>query len=98
MRARPMGASAKIFVGIQDEIRRSEDSRYDHRLHGVLLVAQGMTCSEVARLLGDGRRSVQYWVHRLEERGLAGLLEGDRAGRPRRLSEKQWQEVNAVLR
>jgi transposase len=98
MKPLKIGDSETMVLGLQDEIRRSEDSRYDHRLHGVLLVAQGMTCSEVARLLGDGRRSVQYWVHRLEERGLAGLLEGDRAGRPRRLSEKQWQEVNAVLR
>jgi transposase len=30
--------------------------------------------------------------------GLAGLLEGERSGRPRRLSEKQIQEINGVLR
>jgi hypothetical protein len=35
---------------MQGEIRRSEESRYDHRLHGVLLVAQGMSCPEVAGL------------------------------------------------
>jgi hypothetical protein len=27
-----------VILGLQDEIRRSEESRYDHRLHGVLLV------------------------------------------------------------
>jgi hypothetical protein len=31
-------------------------SRYDHRLHGLLLVAQGMTCPEAGRLLGDPLR------------------------------------------
>jgi transposase len=90
--------SETIVLGLQDEIRRSEESRYDHRLHGVLLVAQGMTCPEAARLLGDAPRSVEYWVRRFEERGLAELVEGDRPGRPRRLSEQQWQEVNAALR
>ncbi len=35
--------SASIILGLHDEIRRSEESRYDHRLHGVLLVAQGMS-------------------------------------------------------
>jgi integrase len=30
--------SPTIILGLQDEIRRSEESRYDHRLHGVLLV------------------------------------------------------------
>jgi transposase len=87
-----------LVLGLQDEIRRSEESRYDHRLHGVLLVAQGMTCPEVSRLLGDAPRSVQYWVRRFEERGLAGLVEGERPGRPKRLSESQRQEVNGVLR
>jgi hypothetical protein len=44
----------KMLLALQDEIRRSEEARYDHRLHGVLLVAQGMKAPEVARLLGDG--------------------------------------------
>lgn len=47
-----------------------------HRMHGVLLVAQGMTCPEVARLLGDAPRSVENWVHRVDQQGLAGLTEG----------------------
>lgn len=85
-------------VGLQQEIQRSEESRYDHRLHGVLLVAQGLTCPEVARLLGDAPRSVEYWVHRYEQRGLGGLQEGERSGRPSRLSEKQIQEINRILR
>jgi len=52
--------SPTIILGLQDEIRRSDESRYDHRLHGLLLVAQGMTCPEVARLLGmrHGRWSI----------------------------------------
>src|SRR5579872_3304748 len=85
--------SPAIILGLQDEIRRSEESRYDHRLHGVLLVAQGMTCPEVARLLGDAPRAVEYWVRHFEERGLAGLVEGARSGRPKRLSAARLQEV-----
>jgi transposase len=85
-------------IGLQQEIQGSEDSRYDHRLHGVLLVAQGMTCPEVARLLGDAPRSVEYWVHRFEKRGLGGLTEGARSGRPSRLNEKQIKEIHRVLR
>jgi transposase len=90
--------SDRIVLGSQDEIRRTEESRYDHRLHGVLLVAQGITCSEVSRLLGDGPRVVQYGVRRFEERGLVGLVERERSGRSKRLSESQGQEVNGVLR
>ena len=87
-----------IILGLQDEIRRSSESRYDHRLHGVLLVAQGMTCREVAHLLGDAPRTVEYWIHRFEDEGLAGLAEGDRGGRPRRLSDAQLDEIGMALR
>ena len=87
-----------IVMGLQDEIRRSEESRYDHRLHGVLLVAQGMTCPQVAELLGDTRRTVEYWVGHFEARGLAGLTEGARPGRPRRLTAAQLTAIDKALR
>ncbi len=90
--------AAVMVLGLQDEIRRSAESRYDHRLHGVLLVAQGMSCPQVARLLGDAPRTVENWVHRFEEEGLAGLVEGERSGRPPRLSEEQLDQVGRVLR
>src|SRR5438094_10273860 len=98
MRPLQVADAETIVLGLQDEIRRSEESRYDHRLHGVLLVAQGTTCPEVARLLGDAPRSIEYWVHRFEREGLAGLKEGERSGRPSRLNEKQISEINRVLR
>ena len=90
--------ASTVVLGLQDEIRRSEESRYDHRLHGVLLVAQGMRCPEVGRLLGDAPRTVEYWVRRFEEQGLSGLVEGARPGRPRRLAAPQLDEINGVLR
>jgi len=96
---RPLTVSdTASIIGLQQEIHRSDESRYDHRLHGVLLVAQGMSCPEVARFLGDAPRSIEYWVHRFEAHGLAGLREGERSGRPSRLNEQQLQRINQVLR
>ena len=91
-------ADTTSVMSLQQEIQRSEESRYDHRLHGVLLVAQGMTCPEVARLLGDAPRSVEYWVHRYQAQGLGGLTEGERPGRRRRLNEEQIAAINRVVR
>ena len=48
--------------------------------------------------MGDAPRSIEYWVHRFEREGLAGLKEGERSGRPSRLNEKQISEINRVLR
>ena len=87
-----------VVLGLQDEIRRSEESRYDHRLHGVLLVAQGMSCHLVSELLGDAPRTVAYWVRRFERDGLGGLTEEERPGRPRRLSEDHIQDIDEALR
>lgn len=87
-----------MILALQDEIRRSGEARYDHRLHGLLLVAHGMSCREVAHLLGNSPRTVENWVHRFEQEGLAGLIDGDRAGRPTRLDEKQLGEVGKALR
>lgn len=61
--------SATTILGLQGEIRRTEESRHDYRFHGVLLVAYGMTCPEAAALLGDARGTVEYWIRRFEERG-----------------------------
>jgi transposase len=60
---------------VQQEILSSEESRYDHRLHGILLICNGFSCNEVAELFGHSSRTVQYWVYRFEESGFAGLEE-----------------------
>ena len=88
----------RVFLTLQDEIRRSPESRYDHRLHGILLVAQGHSGREVARLLGVAPRTVAYWMQRFEQGGLAGLVGRERSGRPRRLSEDQVAQIDAALR
>lgn len=87
-----------MVLALQDEIRRSDEARYDHRLHAILLVAQGMSCRRVAGLLGDSPRTVQYWVRRFEDEGLSGLADADRPGRPRRLSPEQLERIASVLR
>ncbi|PTY06095.1 transposase [Verrucomicrobia bacterium LW23] len=87
-----------MIMALQDEIRRNDQSRYDHRLHGVLLVAQGMSCPEVARLLGDAPRTLEYWVSGFEQEGFKALSESPGRGRQSRLSEQQLAEVGQWLR
>jgi len=98
MKALTISDKENMIMALQDEIRRNDASRYDHRLHGVLLVAQGMTCPRVAQLLGDSHHTVVNWVQRFEAEGLAGLAEGQRSGRPSRLNQKQMAKVQAALR
>jgi transposase len=83
---------------LQQEILRSQESRYDHRLHGLLLISQGLDCYQVAEWLGQNPTTVQRWVHRFERHGFAGLEEGDRSGRPPRLTEGQLAQADRDLR
>ena len=90
---------ADTFVAaIQDEISRSPEGRYYHRLHVVLYVLHGASSYEAARLYGHSPRAIEYWVHRLLSCGLAGLWEGDRPGRPSRLSPSEQQRLGNDIR
>ena len=87
-----------MTIAIQQEISRSEEARYDHRLHGVLLVGQELSCLETAQLLGQDPVTVQRWVHRFNRSGFAGLHEGERPGRPASVSAAQWEALGRDLR
>ena len=85
-------------IAIQQEIARSDESRYDHRLHGLLLLTGGQSCQEIADLFGEDRRTVQRWVKRFEEQGLEGMRDGERSGRPACLDSRQWAMLERDLR
>ena len=85
-------------IAIQQEIARSDESRYDHRLHGLLLITGGQSCQQVADLFGEDRRTVQRWVGRFEGHGLEGLRESERPGRPTTLDARQWTALGRDLR
>ena len=78
---------------ISDEV-----SRYDHRLHGILLVCSGFNCTEVAELFGHSPRTVQYWIRHFERNGFAGLEDTMRPGRPSRLDESTISTIGFDLR
>jgi len=85
---------AETFVAaIQDEISRTREGRYFHRLDIILYVLQGASPYEAARLFGHSPRTIEYWVHRLVSKGLIGLWEGERTGRPSRLSTTDLQRL-----
>ena len=98
MKALRIANAQTMKIALRQEISRSDESRYDHRLHGVLLVCQGHSCYEVGEWLGEHPTTIERWVHRFEVTGFQGLHEGQREGRPRRLDGQTWQRVEKDLR
>jgi len=97
MRKLQIEGTEAIRIAIQQEIERSEETRYQHRLHGLLLLAAGHSCRQVAGFFGEDDTTVQRWVRRFERGGLRALRERKRPGRPRTLSPAQWSELQADL-
>ena len=90
---------AETFVAaIQDEISRTREGRYFHRLDVILYVLKGASPYDAARLFGHSPRTIEYWVHRLVSNGLVGLWEGERTGRPGRLSASELQKLGNEIR
>ncbi len=85
-------------IALQNEILRSEEARYDHRLHGVLLVCRGMSCYEVGEMFGQHPTTIQRWVERFEARGFSGLQDNEKSGRPHRLPPEQLKVIDQDLR
>jgi transposase len=81
---------------IRKEFRRSDEARYIHRLHGVLLVLLGLSTIKAGKLLGDPQRTIAHWVNQFREHGLKGL-NGEKMGRPEILSSAQKKTLMNAL-
>ena len=71
------------------------------RNRAVQAVLDGMTQAEAARVFGVHRNAVNRWIRRYREGGWAGLAEqrrGRRPGEQPALSERQQQELIALVR
>jgi transposase len=82
---------------IRKEFRRSQEARYIHRLHGVLLVLLGFSTVKAGKVLGDPQRTVAHWVIQFRERGLDGLKDADKSGRPAIVNEVQQKALAVAL-
>jgi transposase len=85
-------------VIIKDEIHRTNETRFQHRLHCILLIGDGKTCAEVVALFGDSLRTVQYWVKRYNEAGIDGLRDPTRLGRDPKLLPRDKDVLAQDLR
>lgn len=83
--------------GLRERILASPAGRRAHRLHAVLLVAQGLSRRRAAALLGASPRAVSYWVDRYRRNNKAGLSEKRRPGRRSRLAPSARAAVAAAL-
>jgi hypothetical protein len=65
-------------------LHQAQETKVYQRVHALLLIAQGYSVDEVARIIGSQQRSVYYRAHRyLNHHRVADLYDASRTGRPR---------------
>ena len=101
-----MSKPATLFVLPLAEVEHlSLQAMYRHhgnhytrlRAHSVLLSSEGWSVREIATILTVNRQSVARWLNAWEEKGLCGLIEKPRSGRPKRLEEAESEFVLALV-
>ena len=93
------GTTKKIqkLVTLSKQALRDGAYRVAARLHAVVLNMEGKTAPEIADILKVHRSKVSIWLRNWQEKGMDGILEGHRAGRPPAISAVQRQELVDIL-
>jgi transposase len=93
----PVVLSAGERAGLKKRVRGATTAHRDWlRAQIVLAAARGRDNARIARDLGISQDTVRKWRARFAGRGLAGLADLPRSGRPRRISELTRAAVVAL--
>jgi len=90
----------QIQKQINTYLRNSDEAKYIHRLHGILLLINNdeNNCANIASLFKNSPRSLSNWVHRVNESGIIDVLrDKPRTGRLPRLNDKQLEHLKEIL-
>lgn len=86
-------------AGLRAAAARSKNTAASRRMLALALVLEGHSRTEAARSAGMDRQTLRDWVHRYNERGLAGLTNLPNTGAPpRKLTKAQEVTVAAWVR
>lgn len=85
------------LIALRKQAERDGAYRVAKRMQAVVLNSEGHTSGELAGILKAPRSRVSEWLSLYEAHGIAGLLEGQRPGRPRLLAERQRKQLADIL-
>ncbi len=82
---------------LRREAERDGAYRVAKRLHAVLLNADGHSSGRIAQILKAPRSKASEWLANYESHGEEALLEGQRSGRPARLTPAQRTALGDII-
>lgn len=82
-----------FFQLFKESSRKRESLRY----LGLHHLQQGCTYEEVSQQIGTSIDAIFRWVRKYRNKGIEGLKEGRRSGRPRRLDKDQQEQFKSLF-
>ncbi len=71
--------------------------RTNLRLMAIKALTMGISHEQVAVLFGVNEDSVSRWIKRFNERGIDGITQGPRSGRPPKIKPEQSREYRELI-
>lgn len=91
--------NAEQLAAVADVYRQTKEARIRTRAQVILLNAeQGMVSSAISSIVRLEEVTVQRILHRFESRGLQGLKDEPRSGRPRKMTEAYLHQLLQTVR
>ena len=84
-----------------DELMRASKNRKDpsfaRRARGVLMFAEGRRYSYICEALSVSKEAVRLWLRAYEAKGIGGLVDQPRSGKPRIKSKQIEEAVDEII-
>lgn len=92
-----MRVSQEELSKVKEAMAAEKEARYFKRYQSVYLYLSGMTCDEVANIVGFHNCTVSDINQKYFKEGLAGIPDKPHPGRPRRLMEGQEFAIKEMI-
>ena len=92
--------SSQIEKQIHQYLHNSDEARFIHRLHGILLLINNEenNCANIASLFKNSPRSLSNWVHGINKSSDINVLrDKPKPGRTGRLNSEQKEHLKLIL-
>jgi len=85
------------FEELETSAKAAPIRRANLRLMAIKALTMGIPHEQVAALFGVNEDSVSLWVRRFDQRGIDGITEGPRSGRPPKIKEERTHECRDLI-
>ncbi len=85
------------LLELQTAAKAAPIQRTNLRLMAIKALTMAITHEQVAVLFGVNEDSVSRWIRRFNDRGIDGITEGPRSGRPPKIEPEQSREYSELI-